>query len=156
MTAPARKRPFRKHSVSLALRLFFLAAVWSLIALAAAYMVLIAYYHTGVERAFEAVINLHLFNVVAAIQQDEVGQIYGNPQLGDPRFESFLSGWYWQAIRLGEKTVRAMGRTARGVKGPKLLKGDSLVSAEAVKDLTRADRMKILCARCRRKATLEK
>lgn len=88
---------------SLALRLFFLSAIWSLIALAAAYAVLIAYYRTSVERGFEDIINIHLFNVVAAIQQDEVGQITGSPQLGDPRFESFHSGWYWQAIRLGEQ-----------------------------------------------------
>jgi len=93
----------RKQPVSLALRLFVLAAVWSLIALAAAYVVLISFYRTSVERSFEEVIDLHLFNVVAAIQQDEVGQIYGSPQLGDPRFESFHSGWYWQAIRLGER-----------------------------------------------------
>ncbi len=37
-----------------------------------------------------------------------------------------------KAIRLSEGSVRSMGRTARGVKGPKLRKGDSLVSAEAV------------------------
>ncbi|MEJ8573103.1 ATP-binding protein [Microbaculum marinum] len=89
--------------MSLALRLFVMAAVWSLAALAIAYLVLITFYRADRERSFEAILNLHLFNVVAAIQQDEVGQIYGNPQLGDPRFESFLSGWYWQAIRLGDR-----------------------------------------------------
>ncbi len=92
-----------RRPTSLALRLFVLAAVWSLIALAIAYAVLISSYRTSAERAFGDILDLHLFNVVAAIQQDEVGQIYGNPQLGDPRFESFHSGWYWQAIRLGER-----------------------------------------------------
>ena len=37
-----------------------------------------------------------------------------------------------KAIRFAEQSVRAMGRTARGVKGPKLQKADVLVSAEAV------------------------
>ncbi|WP_436640043.1 ATP-binding protein [Microbaculum sp. FT89] len=90
-----------RQPVSLALRLFVLAAVWSLLALAAAYFVLVSYYRAGLERNFETLLDLHLFNVVAAIQQDEDGRIYGEPQLGDPRFETFRSGWYWQAIRLG-------------------------------------------------------
>ncbi|HJN16996.1 MAG TPA: DNA gyrase subunit A [Armatimonadota bacterium] len=37
-----------------------------------------------------------------------------------------------KAIRFTEQSVRSMGRTARGVKGPKLQKGDKMVSAEAV------------------------
>jgi DNA gyrase subunit A len=37
-----------------------------------------------------------------------------------------------KAIRFAEETVRATGRSARGVRGPKLQKGDRLVSAEAV------------------------
>ena len=37
-----------------------------------------------------------------------------------------------KAIRFSESAVRAMGRTARGVRGPKLKKGDSLVSVEVV------------------------
>jgi len=90
------------RSPSLALRLFVMAAIWSLLALAAAYVVLVSYYRANVERGFETLLDLHLFNVVAAIQQDEDGRIYGEPQLGDPRFESFHSGFYWQVIRLGE------------------------------------------------------
>ena len=37
-----------------------------------------------------------------------------------------------KAIRFAEDNVRSMGRGARGVRGPKLRKGDRLVSAEAV------------------------
>ncbi len=94
--------PTPRQPLSLALRLFILAASWSLLALAVAYFVLTSYYRDGVERGFETLLDLHLFNVVAAIQQDEAGNILGVPQLGDPRFESFHSGWYWQAVRLGE------------------------------------------------------
>jgi signal transduction histidine kinase len=101
-SSPQRSR----KPLSLALRLFILAAVWSLLALAVAYFVLVSYYRSNVERGFETLLDLHLFNVVAAIQQDEVGQIYGEPQLGDPRFESFHSGFYWQVIRLGEPGKR--------------------------------------------------
>ncbi len=91
-----------RRPLSLALRLFVLATVWSLIALFAAYLILVSYYRAGLEKNFKALLDLHLFNVVAAVQQDEVGRIYGEPQLGDPRFESFHSGWYWQAVRLGD------------------------------------------------------
>jgi DNA gyrase subunit A len=37
-----------------------------------------------------------------------------------------------KAIRFSESTVRSMGRTARGVRGPRLLKGDRLVCAQVV------------------------
>ena len=37
-----------------------------------------------------------------------------------------------KAVRFSEDVVRPMGRAARGVHGPKLLKGDQLVSAEVV------------------------
>lgn len=92
---------FSRRPVSLSLRLFVLAAFWSLLALAAAYVVLASYYRAEIERGFERLLGLHLFNVVAAIQQDDAGRLHGEPQLGDPRFASFQSGWYWQVIRLG-------------------------------------------------------
>ncbi len=94
--------PSLRQPLSLALRLFILDEGWSLLALAVAYFVLVSYYRAGVERGFETLLDLHLFNVVAAIQQDEAGSISGVPQLGDPRFESFPSGWHWPAVRLGE------------------------------------------------------
>jgi DNA gyrase subunit A len=37
-----------------------------------------------------------------------------------------------KAVRFSEQDVRPMGRSARGVRGPSLLKGDALVSAEVV------------------------
>jgi DNA gyrase subunit A len=37
-----------------------------------------------------------------------------------------------KAIRFGEETVRSVGRSARGVRGPTLQKGDRLVSAQSV------------------------
>lgn len=92
----------RRAPLSLSFRLFVLAAAWTAIALATALYVLIAYYRASVERGFNSLLDLHLFNVVAAIQQDENGLPVGAPQLGDPRFAAFQSGWYWQVIRLGE------------------------------------------------------
>ncbi|MBM3498794.1 MAG: DNA gyrase subunit A [Armatimonadetes bacterium] len=44
-----------------------------------------------------------------------------------------------KAIRFAESTVRAVGRSARGVRGPTLQKGDRLVSAEAVNAEDRRD-----------------
>ena len=99
-TSPIPPSP-RRRPLSLSFRLFVLATAWIAVALASALFVLLSYYRTSVERGFESLLDLHLFNVVAAIQQDENGLPVGAPQLGDPRFSAFQSGWYWQVIRLG-------------------------------------------------------
>ncbi len=44
-----------------------------------------------------------------------------------------------KAIRFAERDARPMGRSARGVKGPRLLKGDALVSAEVVEPNDKRD-----------------
>lgn len=50
-----------------------------------------------------------------------------------------------KAIRFSEADVRPMGRTARGVRGPSLRKGDRLVSAQAVEPHDKRDLL-VVCA----------
>ncbi len=87
---------------SLSFRLFVLATVWSLVALAAAAVYLLDNYRRGAERGHAAFINVHLMNVIASIAQDEQGNLTGSPDLADPRFLSLYSGWYWQVVNLGD------------------------------------------------------
>ncbi len=87
---------------SLARRFFVLAALWSTLALAVAGFVLIAVYRGHVERAFDDRIAIHMKTLVAALadQADAGGSFRMPGDLGEPRFEMPLSGWYWVVRRV--------------------------------------------------------
>src|SRR5437773_1420417 len=89
---------------SLALRLFFSAAAWTVVMLVVAGIVLSSLYRAAVERAFDRRLNVYLRTLVADVATpDEAGERF--PQsLGEPLFELPLSGWYWQVTRLDSKT----------------------------------------------------
>lgn len=91
------------EGTSLAFRLFLLATGWSLLALAAAAIVLLAWYRSTVERGFETLLDVYSLNLVASIEQGDDGRLTGTPNLGEPRFSSFQSGWYWQARVMDEE-----------------------------------------------------
>lgn len=92
---------------SLALRLFVLAAIWSTLSLAAAGFVLIAVYRTSVERAFDERLGVYLKTLVGAIaaQSDSAGSFREPDNVGEPRFELPLSGWYWVVRRAADNKV---------------------------------------------------
>lgn len=91
---------------SLALRLFVLAAIWSALALAAAGSVLIAVYRTSAERNFDDRLGVYLKTLVGAIAaQSDTGSFRDPGNIGEPRFELPLSGWYWVVRKLPEKRV---------------------------------------------------
>lgn len=81
---------------SLAARLFLVSALWSLAVLALAGIILSSVYRGTVERAFDARLHIYLKSIVAAVAAagDEHELNVGN--LGEPRFDLPLSGWYWQ------------------------------------------------------------
>ena len=49
-----------------------------------------------------------------------------------------------QAIRFDEKDVRSMGRTASGVRGMRLKKGDSIISMDLVNKKDKLDNLQLL------------
>ena len=85
---------------SLALRLFFSAAIWTVAILVVTGVVLSSLYRNAVERAFDRRLDVYLRTLVADVATpDEAGDKF--PQtLGEPLFELPLSGWYWQVTRL--------------------------------------------------------
>jgi signal transduction histidine kinase len=85
---------------SLALRLFFSAAAWTVVILVVTGIVLSSLYRSAVERAFDRRLGVYLRTLVADVATpDEANDKY--PQsLGEPLFELPLSGWYWQVTRL--------------------------------------------------------
>jgi signal transduction histidine kinase len=89
---------------SLALRLFFSAATWTVVILVVTGVVLSSIYRTAVERAFDRRLGVYLRSLVAdfATPEENAGKF---PQsLGEPLFNLPLSGWYWQVTRLDVPT----------------------------------------------------
>jgi signal transduction histidine kinase len=81
---------------SLALRLVAGAAVWCALWLSAGGYVLSALFGKTVERNFDARLEVLLEALVAGSELGADGGLQLRLQLGDPRFEQPLSGWYWQ------------------------------------------------------------
>lgn len=68
---------------------------------------------------------------IIALSVDEGDRVIG-AKLTDGNHEAFLSTRDGQSIRFKESDVRAMGRSARGVRGISLDKGDEVVSMEVL------------------------
>jgi len=85
---------------SIAVRLFFSAALLSFAILLVAGLALTAIYRSSAESAFDERLGVYLRALVADIATfgDDTHSEPG--QLGDPQFELPLSGWYWQITRL--------------------------------------------------------
>ncbi len=87
---------------SLAFRLFVSAAVWSVIALAIAGLILTELYRRSVERAFDERLDVYVKTIVAAIAESPPGAPAVAGNFGEPRFGIPLSGWYWQVAEAGK------------------------------------------------------
>ncbi len=90
----------RLKSSPIATRLFYSAALWSITLLLLTGLILTTIYRQNTERAFDDRLGVYLRAIVAdvATPGDETRTEPG--QLGDPRFELALSGWYWQITRV--------------------------------------------------------
>src|SRR5882672_11082142 len=94
---------------SLALRLFFSAATWTVVILLVTGIVLSSLYRAAVERSFDGRLGVYLRTLVADVASPDEGNEKFPQSLGEPLFELPLSGWYWQVTKLdpGKKDVRA-------------------------------------------------
>ncbi len=87
---------------SLAYRLFVSAAIWTLVVVPAAAILLISFYRQSVERNFDARLNAYLTSLVASSTADGGTVPTAPANLGEPLFTIPFSGWYWQ-IKLFKK-----------------------------------------------------
>src|SRR5438067_11016780 len=85
---------------SLALRLFFSAAAWTVVILAVTAIVLSSLNRAAVERAFDRRLGVYLRTLVADVANPDEASDRFPQSLGEPLFELPLSGWYWQVTRL--------------------------------------------------------
>jgi signal transduction histidine kinase len=81
---------------SLAFRLVASAAIWCALLLSVGGFALSRLFADTVERNFDARLRVLLEGVVAGSDLAGDGTLVLRPQLGEPRFEQPLSGWYWQ------------------------------------------------------------
>lgn len=80
---------------SLALRVVTLSTVWVIIGLMVVATVISALYREASEHSFERLLSAHLFSLVGAVSVSPEGALQGRPELGEIRYSSPLSGWYW-------------------------------------------------------------
>ncbi len=101
---------------SLALRLFVLAAIWSALSLAAAGSVLIAVYRGSVERSFDERLSVYMKTLIGAMstQPDLATGFRDTANLGEPRFQLPLSGWYWVLRRVDDGKVITSSKSLIG------------------------------------------
>jgi len=81
---------------SLSRRLFFSSAVWTLIVLPIAAVVLISLYRGAVERSYDARLNQYLEHLIAITSREEGVDIQDPGSIGEPAFDQPQSGWYWE------------------------------------------------------------
>jgi signal transduction histidine kinase len=101
---------------SLALRLFVLAAIWSALSLAAAGSVLIAVYRGSVERSFDERLSVYMKTLIGAMSaQPDMASGFREPSnVGEPRFQLPLSGWYWVLRRADDGKVVSSSKSLIG------------------------------------------
>src|SRR5947207_6741547 len=98
---------------SLALRLFFSAATWTVVILVATAIIMSSVYRSAVERAFDRRLAVYLRTLVADVATPDESSDRFPQSLGEPLFELPLSGWYWQVTRLD--TARPEVRSSRSL-----------------------------------------
>ena len=90
---------------SLSFRLIAAAALWSVVALAIAGLILTNLYRETVERAFDERLSVYLRTLVGNLADQDPADLSDPGNLGEPRFELTYSGWYWQVREADEGPV---------------------------------------------------
>ncbi|MGI9365317.1 MAG: ATP-binding protein [Rhizobiaceae bacterium] len=80
---------------SLAYRLLAMTALWTTLALLVTGLILSTVFRTNTQRDFERLLQAHAYNLMGAIDVSQEGSLSGEPDLGDSRFGTPFSGWYW-------------------------------------------------------------
>lgn len=111
----------RAQRLSLSARLILSAALVCVLVLALAGIGLTALYRKAAERSFDERLGVYVKELVADVAAPPEGERQSIGDLGEPRFELPLSGWFWQIVRLdGERPVIRTSRSLVGGQLPRL------------------------------------
>jgi signal transduction histidine kinase len=127
--------PFRPHRYSLGARLFVSAAVCCALVLVLAGAGLTTFYRRSAERGFDERLSVYIKELIADLAAPPETERQAIGDLGEPRFDLPLSGWYWQIIRLdGERPTIRASRSLVGGQLPKLLDQPILPNARGIRE----------------------
>ncbi|MCX7340354.1 MAG: sensor histidine kinase [Hyphomicrobiales bacterium] len=113
--------PRRLLQPSLSGRLIILAALWSFMILLVAGLILYTLQRQVTERGFDERLGVYVKEIVADLAAPSDSDRQQISDLGEPRFDLPLSGWYWQVIRTdSDKPVIRASRSLIGGQLPKL------------------------------------
>lgn len=73
-----------------------LSTLWVIVALVVITTLIGSIYKEAAERNFERLLWAHLYNLVGSISVSDTGNLQGRPELGEIRYSSPTSGWYWE------------------------------------------------------------
>ena len=80
---------------SLAARVITFSTIWAIVALVVIATVVSSLFREASERGFDSLLSANLFNLIATIGASPEGDLVGIPDLGDTRYTTLNSGWYW-------------------------------------------------------------
>ncbi len=127
--------PFRSHRYSLGARLFISAAVCCALVLMLAGFGLTTFYRRSAERGFDERLSVYIKELIADLAAPPETERQAIGDLGEPRFDLPLSGWYWQIIRLdGERPSIRASRSLVGGQLPKLLDQPIAPNARGIRE----------------------
>jgi signal transduction histidine kinase len=120
----------RKGPLSIAARLVGSAILLSAIILLVAGIILSTLYRRTTEMAFDERLNVYVKALIADVASSGETDRTEPGNLGDPRFEQPLSGWYWQIGRIDTERDSAQSiRTSKSLfayKLPRLIEANSV------------------------------
>ncbi|AMJ59241.1 sensor histidine kinase [Bosea sp. PAMC 26642] len=127
--------PFRSHRYSLGARLFISAAICCALVLILAGFGLTTFYRRSAERGFDERLSVYIKELVADLAAPPETERQAIGDLGEPRFDLPLSGWYWQIMRLdGERPSVRASRSLVGGQLPKLLDQEIAPNARGLRE----------------------
>ncbi|MEC9342472.1 MAG: ATP-binding protein [Pseudomonadota bacterium] len=99
---------------TLSLRLFLLTSIWALVSVTLVAIVLTGAYRQNAEKRFGQLLTANLYNLMASVEAGEDGRLTGLPDLRDPRFANFGTGWYWSVEALSDPANRLASASLGG------------------------------------------
>ncbi|PTM38724.1 sensor histidine kinase [Bosea sp. 124] len=127
--------PIRSHRYSLGARLFISAAICCALVLMLAGFGLTTFYRRSAERGFDERLSVYIKELIADLAAPPETERQAIGDLGEPRFDLPLSGWYWQIIRLdGERPTIRASRSLVGGQLPKLLDQPIVPNARGLRE----------------------
>ena len=101
---------------SLALRVVTLSTFWVIIALVVVATLIQSLYQDAAERSFQRLLSAHLYSLVGAVSLTPEGVLHGRPELGEIRYASADSGWYWSVDPVSPSVQGHLGSVSLGTK----------------------------------------